>query len=64
MQADRSVGADPTGILSIDRSGRISVQFIDSLIFPKFASNDRLEGTSEENKAVRMDFCLWYVLGQ
>jgi hypothetical protein len=28
------------------------VQFIDS-DFPKFASNDRLEGTSEENKAVQ-----------
>ncbi len=36
-------GADPTGILIIDRSGRISVQFIDSDL-PKFASNDRLEG--------------------
>ena len=45
-------GTDPTGILIIDRSGRISVQFIDSDL-PKFASNDRLEGTSEENKAVQ-----------
>ena len=45
-------GANPTGILIMDGNGRISVQFIDSDL-PKFASNDRLEGTSEENKAVQ-----------
>jgi hypothetical protein len=44
-------GANPTGILIMDGSGRISVQFIGSDL-PKFASNDRLEGTAEENKAV------------
>jgi hypothetical protein len=44
-------GANPTGILIMDGSGHISVQFIGSGL-PKFASNDRLEGTSEENKAV------------
>lgn len=44
-------GADPTGILNLDGNGRISVQFIGSDL-PKFASNDRLDGTPEENKAV------------
>jgi hypothetical protein len=34
----------------MDRNGRISVQFIGSDL-PKFASNDRLEGTPGENKA-------------
>jgi hypothetical protein len=44
-------GANPTGILIMDGNGRISVQFIGSSL-PKFASNDRLDGTPEENKAV------------
>jgi Lipocalin-like domain len=44
-------GANPTGILIMDGNGHISVQFIGSGL-PKFASNDRLEGTPEENKAV------------
>jgi hypothetical protein len=44
-------GANPTGILIMDGSGRISVEFIGSDL-PKFASNDRLDGTPEENKAV------------
>jgi Lipocalin-like domain len=44
-------GANPTGILIMDGNGRISVQAIDSDL-PKFASNDRLDGTTEENKAV------------
>jgi hypothetical protein len=44
-------GANPTGILTMDGNGRISVQFIGSDL-PKFASNGRLDGTAEENKAV------------
>ena len=44
-------GANPTGILIMDENGHISVQFIGSGL-PKFASNDRLDGTPEENKAV------------
>jgi Lipocalin-like domain len=44
-------GRKPTGILIMDGNGHISVEFIDSGL-PKFASNDRLEGTPEENKAV------------
>jgi hypothetical protein len=44
-------GANPTGIVIMDGNGHISVQFIGSGL-PKFASNDRLEGTPEENKAV------------
>ena len=35
----------------MDENGHISVQFIGSGL-PKFASNDRLDGTPEENKAV------------
>ena len=44
-------GANPTGILIMDGNGHISVQFIGSGL-PKFASNDRLDSTPEENKAV------------
>jgi len=44
-------GAKPTGIVTMDGNGHISLQIIDSDL-PKFASNDRLEGTPEENKAV------------
>jgi hypothetical protein len=44
-------GANPTGVLMMDGNGRISVQFIGSDL-PKFASNDRLDGTPEEDKAV------------
>jgi Lipocalin-like domain len=44
-------GANPTGILILDGNGHISAQFINSDL-PKFASNDRLDGTPEENKAV------------
>jgi hypothetical protein len=44
-------GVNPTGVLMIDGNGRISVQFIGSDL-PKFASNDRLNGTPEEDKAV------------
>jgi hypothetical protein len=44
-------GANPTGIVTMDGNGHISLQIIDSGL-PKFASNDRLEGTPEENKAV------------
>jgi hypothetical protein len=44
-------GANPTGILIMDGNGHISVQFIGSDL-PKFASNDRLDSTPEENKTV------------
>jgi Lipocalin-like domain len=44
-------GANPTGVLVMDGDGRISVQFIGSDL-PKFASNDRLNGTPAEEKAV------------
>src|SRR6516165_9993794 len=44
-------GANPTGLLIIDGNGHISVQFIGSGL-PKFASNNRLGGTPEENKGV------------
>jgi hypothetical protein len=41
----------PTGILILDGDGRVSAQQI-STGLPKFASNNRQEGTPEENKAV------------
>jgi hypothetical protein len=44
-------GANPTGILIFDANGRFASQIIGSGL-PKFASNNRLEGTPEENKAV------------
>jgi Lipocalin-like domain len=44
-------GANPTGVLIMDGNDHISVQFIGSDL-PKFASNDRLDGTPEEDKAV------------
>ena len=44
-------GTNPTGVLMIGGNGRISVQFIGSDL-PNFASNDRLNGTAEEDKAV------------
>jgi hypothetical protein len=44
-------GANPTGVLIMDGNGHISVQFIGSDL-PKYASNDRLDGTPEEDKAV------------
>ena len=52
-------GANPTGILIMDGNGRISVQFIDSDL-PKFASNDRLDGTPEENKAVQQGILCYF----
>jgi Lipocalin-like domain len=52
-------GANPTGILIMDGMGRISVQFIGSDL-PKFASNDRLNGTAEENKAVEQGILCYF----
>jgi Lipocalin-like domain len=52
-------GANPTGILIIDGNGRISVQFIGSDL-PEFASNDRLNGTPEENKAVEQGILCYF----
>jgi hypothetical protein len=44
-------GPNPTGILMLDGDGRLSLQEMRSDL-PKFASNNRQEGTAEENKAV------------
>jgi hypothetical protein len=44
-------GPNPTGILIFDTNGRISLQILSSRL-PKFASNNRQEGTPEENKAI------------
>jgi hypothetical protein len=52
-------GANPTGILIMDGNGHISVQFIGSGL-PKLASNDRLEGTPEENKAVMQGILCYF----
>ena len=44
-------GPNPLGILLIDGAGRVAYQEMRSDL-PKFASNNRLEGTAEGNKAV------------
>ena len=44
------VGTDPKGLMIFLSDGRFSQQIISER--PKFASNDRLAGTPEENKAV------------
>ena len=44
-------GADPKGLFMFDPSGYFSVMISRSDI-PNFASNNRLEGTADENKAV------------
>lgn len=41
---------NPAGILMLDGDGRLSLQEMRSDL-PKFASNNRQEGTAEENKA-------------
>jgi Lipocalin-like domain len=58
-------GPNPTGILMFDGDGRLSLQEMRSGL-PKFASNNRQEGTAEENKAVvQGSICyFWHVLGQ
>jgi hypothetical protein len=44
------VGTDPKGILTFDGNSRFSFQIISER--PRFASNNRMQGTPEENKAV------------
>jgi lipocalin-like protein len=45
------LGANPIGMLIFDENGRMSSQLMRSGL-PKFASNNRQEGTPEENKAI------------
>ena len=44
-------GANPKGIQIFGSDGRVAVVIVKSDL-PKFASNNRVEGTAEENKAV------------
>jgi hypothetical protein len=44
-------GPNPKGILMLDGDGRLSLQEMGSGL-PKFASNNRQEGTADENKAI------------
>lgn len=44
-------GANPKGILVFDGHGRYALQIVRAAL-PKFASNNRMEGTAEENKAI------------
>jgi hypothetical protein len=46
-----SFGPNPKGLFIFDRSGRYSFQMFRPDL-PKFASNSRMTGTAEENKAV------------
>ena len=45
------MGANPKGLMILDASGRFALVQVDPAR-PKFASNNRLQGTAEENKAV------------
>ena len=45
------LGANPAGIVMFDANGRVSVQVLGSGL-PKFASNNRLQGTREENETI------------
>jgi hypothetical protein len=45
------LGANPTGMLIFDDNGHMSSQLMRSSL-PKFASNNRQEGTPEENRAI------------
>ena len=44
-------GSNPKGILIFDESGHYSLQIMRADL-PKFASNNRIQGTAEENKAI------------
>ena len=44
-------GPNPVGILMLDGDGRLSLQEMRSDL-PKFGSNNRQEGTADENKAI------------
>ena len=45
------MGVNPKGLMILDASGRFALVQVDPAR-PKFASNNRLQGTAEENKAV------------
>jgi hypothetical protein len=51
--ADQSLpyGPDPKGTMMVDANGRFSITVLRSDL-PKFASNNRLTGTPEENNAI------------
>jgi len=44
-------GASPKGSMMVDANGRFSITVVRSDL-PKFASNNRMTGTAEENKAI------------
>jgi Lipocalin-like domain len=44
-------GPDPKGTMMVDADGRFSITVVRSDL-PKFASNNRMRGTPEENKAI------------
>jgi Lipocalin-like domain len=50
MVADSTLGPNPKGIMMFDASGWFSFQLAQPAR-PKFASDNRLQGTAEENKA-------------
>jgi hypothetical protein len=47
----QNFGANPKGVLMLDASGRYAHTQVRADL-PKFAANNRLQGTAEENKAV------------
>lgn len=52
-------GPNPIGILLFDAQGRFSTQVMRSDL-PKFAANNRLQGTPEENKAIVSGFIAYF----
>jgi len=44
-------GANPKGSMMVDANGRFSITVVRSDL-PRFASNNRMTGTAEENKAI------------
>jgi hypothetical protein len=52
-------GTNPTGILMLDANGHISATLMKSNI-PKYAANNRGQGTAEENKATVQGMIVWF----
>ncbi len=53
-------GEKPKGLFMVDRNGRFSFHLFDSTNRQKFASNSRMAGTAEENKAAVLAIQTYY----
>lgn len=52
-------GANPRGILMLDANGHISATLMKSDL-PRYAANNRGQGTAEENKATVQGMITWF----